>query len=97
MTPETGGNYKIQRARWDTVPTQYYNHIQELMIRYVETKSLTSTFYQDTRQKGKKTHLDFWFISTGIISFSECFTLFKRGCRRIVVEPVVKQDNYFRI
>ena len=54
-------------------------------------------FYQDTRQKGKKTHLDFWFICTGIISFSECFTLFKRGCRRLVVEPVVKQDNYFSI
>ena len=51
MTPETGGNYKIQRARWDTVPTQYYNHIQELMIRYVETKSLTSTFLPGYKTK----------------------------------------------
>ena len=54
MTPETGGNYKTRRARWGTVPTQYYNHIQELMIRYVETKSLTSTFlpgYETKREE----------------------------------------------
>ena len=76
MTPETGGNYKIQRARWATVPTQYYNHIQELMIRYVETKLLTSTFLPGYETNWEEDSiLIFWFIST-VFFYSVTVSLF---------------------
>ena len=97
MTRETGGNYKTQRTRWGTALTQYYNHIQKLMTRYVVTKLLTSTFLPGYETKGEEDSILIFGLLALFFLFSKCFTIFKRGCRRLVVEPVVKQDNYFSI